>query len=546
MNSKMCIQKVSGGAFSCHVDWRNQHGHSLPKDLLEEAAGRLGGVCLVYAVTYFLACFGSSMTQFPPDQWVSLFFLDGRFQLAWGAILLAIGLYIMTKRTRMAPEKLLDLGLVFLIVGAVGISSINFWGIYAEGLPADLVQHGYTGIPWESVWILIFPVMVPNCPKKTLMAALLAASTGPVTTSISLWAGATSPEISHWFFWRYFLFTNYLCALLAWFTASYIHKLGSNLTQARDVGSYTLGNKLGEGGMGEVYRAEHRLLARPAAIKLIRPQLLGSDEQSRSDALTRFKREAQATASLHSPHTIRLFDFGNTSAGSFYYVMELLQGISLDRLVQKYGPQPPERVVPILMQIAHSLEDAHRAGVIHRDIKPSNLFLCRMGQDDDFMKVLDFGLVKATRPGAGNEGSPEESLTQVGITAGTPTYLSPEMALSRPGIDARSDLYSLGCVAIWLLTGEPLFLGESPLATVAMHLKDDPIPPSQRSEFSIPPELEAVIMDCLAKEPKDRPSSAAELSQRLAECPLENEWDQTAARRWWEINDPLTAEAQPV
>jgi len=289
--------------------------------------------------------------------------------------------------------------------------------------------------------------------------------------------------------------------------------------------------------MGEVWLGKHLMLARPAAIKLIKPDMLGRDVEGRQTAIRRFEREAQATALLHSPHTIRLYDFGSTSNGSFYYVMELLHGISLDQLISKYGPQSPARVVFILKQICHSLHDAHTNNMIHRDIKPGNILICRLGQDYDYVKVLDFGLVKSIT----KSSSLDMSLTQADISCGTPGYLSPEMALSRADIDGRADLYSLGCVAYWLLTGEPVFSGETALDTAAMHLKDAPIPPSQCSEFTIPGDLEQIILGCLAKKPSDRPADALALAERLAGCSLSETWDSNTARQWWQINKPCTA-----
>jgi len=394
--------------------------------------------------------------------------------------------------------------------------------------------HSFVGVPWEGVWILMFPIFIPNCPVKTFMAALLAASMGPIITSISIWTGATSAEIDHLFFWRYFLFTNYLCAVLAWFSASYIHKLGSYLLRAREMGAYQLKSKVGGGGMGEVWLAQHRLLARSTALKLIKPEILGANDKARDLAIARFEREAQATAKLKSPHTVQVFDFGRTPEHSFFYSMELLDGIGLDVLVDKYGPQEPGRVVFLLKQICHSLHDAHAQNIVHRDIKPSNIFLCRMGQDHDFIKVMDFGLVKNVGPDA-----PEDLvLTNPNITAGTPNFLSPEMALSRSDIDGRSDLYSLGCVAYWLLTGVPVFTGENAVETAAMHLKDDPVPPSQRSEFSIPQELDEIILKLLAKKPKDRPSSALVLLELLNNIPLSKKWNEDTAGQWWKMHSP--------
>ena len=326
------INKASEGFFAQKVDWKKQRGQSLPQDLLQEAANRLSVVALIYSATYFLAYFGSGLAGWMREDFIKEVFLTGTSQLAWLSILGSLVILGIARSGRLNPEQILDLGLAFLILGALGIAVPNFWGIFPEGPPDFANRHSFVGVPWEAVWILIFPVIIPNCPLKTLLASLVAASMGPLITSFSLWSGATSSDLSYGFFWQYFLFTNYLCALLAWFSSSYIHKLGSNLSRARDLGSYQLLSKLGIGGMGEVWLAEHRLLARSSALKLIKPEILGANQVARTEAMARFEREARVTASLSSPHTIRLFDFGRTPEGSFFYVMELLHGIGLGTL----------------------------------------------------------------------------------------------------------------------------------------------------------------------------------------------------------------------
>jgi serine/threonine-protein kinase len=290
---------------------------------------------------------------------------------------------------------------------------------------------------------------------------------------------------------------------------------------------------LGQGGMGEVWVARHRMLARPAAIKLIRPELLGADERSRATMIKRFEREARDTAALGSSHTVDVYDFGVTPDGAFYYVMELLDGISFDTLVRQFGPVEPSRVVYLLKQVCHSLGEAHERGLIHRDIKPANLFTCRLGPDYDFVKVLDFGLVKH-----GSDHPVGTELTMAGHTSGTPAYMAPEMALARADLDGRADLYAVGCVAYWLLTGQQVFTGETPVATMLHHIRETPVPPSARTEVKIPPALEALIMSCLAKNPADRPSCAAELSARLASAVPLDPWTRHDARAWWERHRP--------
>jgi serine/threonine-protein kinase len=297
--------------------------------------------------------------------------------------------------------------------------------------------------------------------------------------------------------------------------------------KSRQLGQYELVQKLGSGGMGEVWTARHRLLARPAAIKLIRSEMLGNTAQA-DNLVRRFEREAQATAALTSPHTITVFDFGVTNDRAFYYVMELLEGFDLATLASRWGPLPAGRVIHLVAQACASLSEAHSRGLIHRDIKPSNLFACRIGNQSDFVKVLDFGLVKSADdlPLAG------EQLTRLGGVTGTPGFMSPEQ-ISGEQLDGRSDLYALGCVAYTLLTGELVFDGDGGLAVAVQHLKEDPIPPSRRTSLPIPTDLEAIVLSCLAKDRRQRPTDAASLGRSLLQCSAAQEWDEAKAQKWW-------------
>jgi serine/threonine-protein kinase len=248
------------------------------------------------------------------------------------------------------------------------------------------------------------------------------------------------------------------------------------------------------------------------------------------DSLRRFELEAQATASLSSPHTIRVFDFGLTSDGTFYYVMELLEGRDLESLVRDFGPLPPARVVHLVRQICSSLAEAHAKGIIHRDIKPANIFACRMGVDVDFVKVLDFGLVKHEhRPTA------PTWLTSGHVTIGTPAYMAPEVILGEATLDRRVDIYALGCVAYFLLTGEQVFAAPSPMKLLMQHVTATPVPPSERSPHPIPPALEKMVMACLNKNPEKRPASIDDLLRMIATTEA-NRWEQSAARLWWDAH----------
>ena len=303
------------------------------------------------------------------------------------------------------------------------------------------------------------------------------------------------------------------------------------MREARELGSYRLRERLGAGGMGEVWRAEHRMLARPAAIKLIRPEVLGAkDADSRQVLVQRFEREAQATALMRSAHTVELYDFGVTDEGTFYYVMELLDGLDLAELVRRTGPVPAERAVHFLRQMCDSLAEAHEAGLIHRDIKPANVYACHHGRRLDFVKVLDFGLVKH---GVRGDDVPDD-LTADRLAGGTPAFMSPEQALGETGVDGRSDLYAVGCVAYWLLTGTVVFEGRTAMETILMHVNREPEPPSRRTALPIPRDLEAIVLACLAKSADARPQTADELTARLDSVRLNSEWTAVRAREWWQ------------
>ena len=292
------------------------------------------------------------------------------------------------------------------------------------------------------------------------------------------------------------------------------------------VGSYRLITRLGAGGMGEVWLARHKLLRRPAAVKLIRPDVRSGVEHEQ--LVRRFEREAQVTSALRSPHTVQLYDFGVNDTGGFYYVMELLHGLDLDQMVSRFGPQPAERVVMLLRQACRSLAEAHDHAMVHRDIKPANIFVSCLGHEYDFLKVLDFGIVKGT------VGDGKTALSAQGMLQGTPAFMAPELIHGEGAIDGRADLYALGCTAYAALTGQLVFAGNTPAQMLLHHVQTAPVPPSRKAQASIPAELDAIIMSCLEKDPANRPGSALELEARLAQVPCEAAWSQERARAWWD------------
>jgi serine/threonine-protein kinase len=322
-------------------------------------------------------------------------------------------------------------------------------------------------------------------------------------------------------------------AAITIFGAHRIDTLRREAVAARRLGQYQLKELLGTGGMGEVYRAEHVLLRRPCAVKLIRAERAGD-----ARTLLRFEREVRATATLTNWHTVEIYDYGHAADGTFYYVMEYLPGLTLDELVRRQGPLPPERVVHFLRQMCVALREAHAIGLIHRDIKPGNIITCERGGLPDVAKLLDFGLVRS--PGLGADIS---SLTLEGAVAGTPAYMSPEQADGKKDLDARSDIYSLGAVAYFLLTGQPPFVRPSLLQTLMAHVRDSPTPPEQlRPE--VPGDLQAFVLRCLEKEPPQRFQSADELESALARCGCTGQWDRERAASWW--RDHKSKKVPPV
>jgi serine/threonine-protein kinase len=486
----------------------------LPEDLLQQAAHRLGLVCAVIAGLWIaeLLLFhliAPAPTTYPDTAIFRLFEVMGAITLV-----VSLGLFWYARRSRRDPRFLLNLGLVYEVLIALSVGLL------------DWAYNPPIGLSWMGIIILIFAAIIPAPPAKTLVVALLAASMGPVGAIIWKVAGQQHVPGAGQVFLQ--AFPNYLCALIAPLISHIITGLGREVRKAREMGSYMLGDLIGAGGMGEVWSATHRFLARPAAIKLIKPEVLGAMTPQQSQVLVqRFRREAQAAALLRSPHTIHLYDFGVTSDGTFYYVMELLNGMDLQTLVSKHGPLPPARAIYILQQACESLAEAHERGLVHRDIKPGNIQVCRMGHYSDWVKVLDFGLVKSHASEVQELG-----LTGPNAVTGTPAYLSPESALGEE-VDQRTDIYSLGCVAYWMLTGRSVFPEGTAMQVMARHVTSDPPPPSRHSAFDLSPALDQLVLDCLKKKPAERPASARELCERLARCGVEATWTREDARLWW-------------
>ena len=488
--------------------------HTLPSDLVQQVGRRVSAAALSFAGLWLVVTVLAELTTRVAGP-------DPRMAAAWeqfgnelAGIVIAVSLALAWWARRGRSPHVLTMGLAYSILCAAAVAAITQWNPTVPG----------RGISWNCVTILLFPAIVPAPPRRIFLTSLIAASAEPLVHLLAVSAGVAQPLPGVQTFWSFI--PSYLCAGLAVIPAGIVRRLGQQVRQARDLGSYQLGNRLGEGGMGEVYQASHRLLARPAAIKLISPAQLGArDERGRSELAERFRREATAAAALRSPHTIQLYDFGVAPDGSLYYAMELLDGIDLQSLVEEQGPLPPARAVHLLRQACRSLAEAHQAGLVHRDIKPANLMTCRMGTELDFIKVLDFGLVKRVAP-------QDVQLTAPDVAAGTPTYMAPESLDGASTVDHRADIYALGCVAYWLLCGRPPFTGNSAISILLKH-RSDPPPPVASSRGPVPADLKAVVLDCLAKEPDQRPSDALELERALSACSVGSGWSHDSALTWW-------------
>jgi serine/threonine-protein kinase len=373
--------------------------------------------------------------------------------------------------------------------------------------------------------IVIYGTLVPNTGRR---CALVVAAMAVVPVALVAVAGFSDETIRTTFLTPFLACLALVVMWMGMAVAVAVHgsyrieALRQEAFAARQMGQYRLKDRLGAGGMGEVYLAEHVLLRRPCALKLIRPEHVGDPK-----LLLRFEREVQTTATLTHPNTVQIFDYGHAEDGTFYYVMEYLPGLTLDQLVKQHGPLPAARAVHFLRQVCGALQEAHAVGLVHRDVKPSNVMVCERGGLHDVAKLLDFGLVL---PQAADPDS--EKLTREGVIAGTPAYMSPEQASSRDDLDGRSDIYSVGCLAYCLLTGRPPFADRTAVGMAAAHMYEPPAPLTSRRP-DVPEELEAAVLRCLAKDPAARFHSAQALDAALAGCHAAGRWTEEDAAAWW-------------
>jgi serine/threonine-protein kinase len=491
---------------------------------------RLGIVALILCIGWGLTWTHKFFRlQLTPDT-VWLMMVPGGLLLAFLMWLTAI----FWLRRDWSLRRLRGYELVSFGVGTLFLLWENYFTIYRHGDTGDWMQRyvqrdlremttlaRHPTIVWFMV-IVGYGIFIPNTWRRC------AAATGILVGAVlgmNLICGLWDETIP-----RPYLF-SYMTEMATWLVmaAGYAiygsHKISvlrEAALEARKLGQYELKHRLGAGGMGEVYLAEHVLLKRPCALKLIRPERAGDPQQ-----LRRFEREVRATAALTHPNTVEILDYGHADDGTFYYVMEYLPGLSLEDMVERSGPLSPERAVHLLRQVCGALREAHGVGLIHRDIKPGNVLVCERGGRHDVAKLVDFGLVQM-HGWAQDEGK----LTQEGILAGTPAYASPEQAAGTADLDSRSDLYSLGAVAYFLLLGQPPFVRQTAVQTLAAHINDAVIAPAcHRPE--LPADLQAVVLRCLEKAPARRFQDADSLEQALAQCRCADRWTPEKAFAWW-------------
>jgi serine/threonine-protein kinase len=459
------------------------------------------------------------------------------FHVAVVAVLGACGFLLYVR----CPTSLLRLRWAELVV--FGLPGAFFLALQYEVVEMSARDQNAVGVIWAVLssvvfWyalIFTYAMFIPNSLTRAT-AIMIPMAVAPVVLTLLQrnWHETVAAAVTFDTMVQIILMMV-IAAFCAIYGSHKIHVLRREAFEAKELGQYRLKRLLGSGGMGEVFLAEHYLLKRPCAIKVIRPGKAADPK-----ILARFEREVQATARLSHWNTVEIFDYGRTDDGTFYYVMEYLPGMSLAELVDGHGPLPPERVVHLLLQTCDALGEAHAHGLIHRDIKPGNIFAAQRGGIYDVAKLLDFGLVKPIDP----EDPDALELTQDGSITGSPLYMSPEQALGNTEPDARSDIYSLGAVSYFLLTGRPPFVGEKAIQVMFAHAHDPVVPPSQLVD-GVPDDLERIVLRCLEKKPHDRFADIRSLSSALAATDAAEKWSQQQAAAWWRDAD-LEVESQPA
>ena len=436
-----------------------------------------------------------------------------KYVFSGSAILLMVMAFIWRSvlvRRKVTVEGLFAIDVAYAITIGLAFGT-------AAALQYDFPPAGYTSLIFAGFNVFMRALVVPSSPRRTAIVSSISFFPVVVAGVILGLTENQDPNLPPIAFIVGGVMLAAISIIIATTGSDIIYSLRQEAHDAMQLGQYTTAELIGSGGMGQVYRATHRLLRRPTAVKLIRPEL-GADN------LDRFEREVQEMSQLTHPNTVQVYDYGRSSGGVFYYAMEYLGGIDLEQLVKKFGRQPASRVIPILAQVCGALQEAHERKLIHRDIKPANIILCERGGVPDVAKVVDFGLVKDFTHSTG-------ASTQVVL--GTVGYMAPEQLTEPDKVGPTADIYALGCVGYYLLTGKKVFEGKTDVDVCMQHITKEPAPPSQTGSIQIPGALDAAILTCLAKAPSARFESAAALAEALEAIPAEDDWSRDAARAWW-------------
>lgn len=423
-------------------------------------------------------------------------------------IIVSTFVYFCVYSKKISFQTLMNIGAGYEIIGGFFIAFSDFLIPFSSNYIPRLTPT------WLCIWIIMFPLIIPFPPIKSFFIAIVVASMSPIALQISSFLGNPQPPQA---IIKKIFIVNYSSAILSIITSITIHKLNYEILQERKMGSYKLLEKLNEGGMGEIWKAEQTTISRSVAIKIILPEMLRFEERYKyEEMLVLFKKEAKAISSLHSPHSIKLYDFGSSNTGRFFYSMELLKGMDLRDIIIKYGTMPYNRVIYLLLQICDSLADAHHNKLVHSDIKPQNIFLCNYSYKYDFIKVLDFGLVKKL-------DKSKKIYSQNQQVKGTPIFMAPEMFHCKK-FDEKIDIYALGLVGYWLLIGKHLSTEDNIKKIL------------QKKDKNIPGEFIDIIIECIATDAKKRPQSTLAIYERLSSINIANPWTQKKAKNWWETH----------
>jgi serine/threonine-protein kinase len=426
-----------------------------------------------------------------------------------GLVLLVIIWRGLIVRTKLSLTQLYAVDAFYGASAGIVFASAAF-------LASELKMSATANILWSCLTVFMRTIVVPSTARRSAIISGLT-MVPLVLTAVGLSYDGSDQEFEPPALIGSALLVAVVVVVLAYQGSELIFGLRQQVTEAKQLGVYHLDDKIGQGGNGAVYRASHTLLRRPTAIKVMRPERIDAS------TLDRFEREVMAMSQLSHPNTVSVFDYGRSPQGAFYYAMEYLDGPDLERLVTEHGPVPPDRAIAILVQVCGALQEAHARGLIHRDIKPPNIILCERGGLPDVAKVLDFGLVKEIE---------QDSADTKGVL-GTPAYLAPETIESPDRVGPATDIYALGAVAYFLLAGRRVFDGKTAFDICVKHVTTPPTPLAEVAQQPISPELDALVLRCLAKNPADRPASADELGRLLRDLPRDGSWDEATARQWW-------------